>query len=269
MRMDPLRPMIENLHAEGRPRVWSLVITVFGDCVQHRGGRVATARLSRMLGRIGVGTGALRTALSRLAQDGWVEGRKSGRTSSYALTPRGAEAFAPATARIYAPPREQPHKTWVFDSPAVPGALTAAGGSLRPAPVDDTAAGLRITGALDPATARAVWEGLDPLHETALRHMAEDLIAQELVSDIPLDAVAARILLVHRWRRLILRWPEVPVAFVPQDMRPRDLHRAMARAYTRLSPAAEGWLEQAEGEMPAMPPADTVFGLRFGMTQKP
>ena len=68
--MDPLDPVITALHAESRLRVWSLVITVFGDCVQHRGGAISTARLGRLLGRIGVEPGALRTALSRLGRDG-------------------------------------------------------------------------------------------------------------------------------------------------------------------------------------------------------
>lgn len=38
--MDPLAPLITAVHTEGRLRVWSLVITVFGDLVQHRGGAV-------------------------------------------------------------------------------------------------------------------------------------------------------------------------------------------------------------------------------------
>jgi len=265
--MDPLQPLIANLHADGRPRIWSLVITVFGDCVQHRGGRVATARLSRLLGRIGVETGALRTALSRLSRDGWVEGRKSGRTSSYVLTERGLDAFVSASARIYAAPPAMPVRAWVFDSPPVPGALAAAGGSLRPAPVSDAADGFRITGEIAAQSAPAVWAALPPAHETALHRLGEDLIAQELVSDVPLDAAAARMLLVHRWRRLILRWPDVPAEFLPDDFRPRDLHRAMASAYARLSPAAEAWLDMAEGEMPSMPDPAAEFGARFGLSQ--
>ena len=63
--MDPLVPLINTLRAEGRLRVWSLVITAFGDLVQHRGGAVSSARLNVLLGRIGVEPGALRTALSR------------------------------------------------------------------------------------------------------------------------------------------------------------------------------------------------------------
>lgn len=264
--MDPLRPLIETLNADGRPRIWSLVITVFGDCVAPRGGRIATARLSRLLARVGVETGAVRTALSRLSQDGWVEGRRSGRTSSYALTPRGLQEFAPATQRIYAPPRERSVGTWVFDSPAV-GGLKVAGGGLRPAPVSDAPQGMRITGALAPESAAAVAEGLDPAHRLALQRMAVDLVAQEMVGDTPLDHAAARLLLVHRWRRLILRWPEVPTDLIPADIAPRDLHRAMARAYARLTPGTEAWLNTAEGEMPAMPPASEDVARRFSFTQ--
>lgn len=265
-RMDALEPLIRNLHADGRLRVWSLVITVFGDCVQHRGGRIATARLSRLLGRIGVESGALRTALSRLARDGWVTGRKEGRLSSYGLTARGAEAFGPATARIYdasaAPVRE-----WVFDGGVaagdVPGALAVAGGALRPAPVADAPRGLRVTGVLAPESAAAIWEGLDPAHRIALERMAEDLVAQELVQAAPLDAAAARVLLVHRWRRLVLRWPDVPAACLPEALQVPDLGAAMARAYGRLSPMAEAWLDAGEGDMAPMPPASDAVTARF------
>ena len=50
---------------------------------------------------------------------------------------------------------------------------------------------------------------------------------------------------------------------------PRDLRRAMAEAYKHLAPAAEAWLDTADGEMPAMPPAGPDFSLRFGGLQTP
>ena len=267
--MDPLKPLIDNLNAEGRPRIWSLVITVFGDSVQHRGGRIATARLSRLLGRIGVETGAVRTALSRLSQDGWVEGKRSGRTSSYTLTDRGLQEFGPATARIYAPPRQRPVGEWVFDWPGVEGALRLGQGSLRPAPVTDTPGGLRMTGTLTGDAGAQVRASLDPDHAVALERMAQDLTALSGIDASPLDAAAARLLQVHRWRRLVLRWPEVPAELMPEDAAPRDLRRAMAEAYKHLAPAAEAWLDTADGEMPAMPPAGPDFSLRFGGLQTP
>ena len=110
--MDPLKPLIDALHSEGRLRVWSLVITVFGDLVQHRGGEVSTARLGVLMNRIGVEPGALRTALSRLSRDGWVTRERAGRTSLYRLSDRGLDRFAPATSMIYAPPRREPVAEW-------------------------------------------------------------------------------------------------------------------------------------------------------------
>jgi len=264
--MDPLAPVVSRLHAEGRPQVWSLVITVFGDSVQHRGGRIATARLSRLLGRIGIANSALRTALSRLASDGWIEGRRDGRNSSYCLTVKGAETFGPATARIYAAPRLGPVAGWVFDvGPGFPG-LKVAGGTLRPAdtrsPPD---AGFRITGQLSPTSRQAVIDGLDPGHLTALNRLAADLSdLGAITAPDPLTAAAARILLIHRWRRLVLRWPDLPAELMPEAIAPRDLHAAVATHYGALSPAAEAWFDSGDGDMAAMPAAAKAFGRRFG-----
>ena len=101
--MDPLAPLISALHSEGRLRAWSLLITVFGDMVQHRGGEIGTLRLGQLLGRVGVEGGTVRTALSRLTRDGW-ERERAGRSSRYRLSAQGIDHFAPATTRIYAAP---------------------------------------------------------------------------------------------------------------------------------------------------------------------
>ncbi|MEH6752122.1 MAG: PaaX family transcriptional regulator, partial [Paracoccaceae bacterium] len=126
--MDPLDPVITALHAESRLRVWSLVITVFGDCVQHRGGAISTARLGRLLGRIGVEPGALRTALSRLGRDGWVDSERTGRLSHYRLSPSGLARFTEATSRIYAAPRLSPVTAWSLSSDGTPQTALALGG---------------------------------------------------------------------------------------------------------------------------------------------
>lgn len=257
--MDRLSPLIANLNAEGRPRIWSLVITVFGDMVQPRGGRISTARLGRLLGRVGIEGGALRTALSRLSADGWVTSRREGRTSSYTLTARGQKEFGPATLRIYAPPRPGPVPVWTFTPREVPGGLPLAGGSLLPG--DVAAKGVRLTGALQPGP--EVWEGLPPDHRLAVERLAADLRSLSEVPDTPLDAAAARLLLVHRWRRLVLRWPEVPMELMPATMDPQDLHGAVAVTYARLSPLTENWLDRAEADMAAMPKADASVAIRF------
>ena len=47
-----LERLIDSLHARGRLRVWSLVITVFGDAVAPRGGRVALSVLQDLMARL-------------------------------------------------------------------------------------------------------------------------------------------------------------------------------------------------------------------------
>lgn len=264
--MDPLTPVIARLHAQGRPRVWSLVITIFGDCVQHRGGTIATQRLGALLGRIGIETGALRTALSRLSRDGWVEGERHGRTSAYRLSGKGRTLFGTATSQIYAAPRTGPVAVWTFDTtPGAPG-LPVAGGVLRPADSGpQPGRAFAISGTLAPEARKATAEALAEPHHTALQAMADDLRdLKTLMDPDPLTATAARCLLVHRWRRLVLRWPEVPPDLMPPAITPPDLHRQTARLYHRLTPVAEVWLDSRAADFPPMPTANGTLAKRFG-----
>ncbi|WP_158965260.1 PaaX family transcriptional regulator C-terminal domain-containing protein [Chachezhania sediminis] len=238
--MDPLAPLVTALHSEGRLRVWSLVITVFGDLVQHRGGEITTGQLGEILGRVGVEPGALRTALSRLARDGWVTSERDGRTSRYRLTPDGVREFAPATSRIYAPPRTDPVKRWVLS------AYLNGNGSpdlrLDPEGFQGEAADLRVVGtlaALSPAYRATL---LTAERRAALEGLAADLPVLAAVPPNPLEAAAARMLLIHRWRRIVLRWPDMAPELMPDDTPLRDPRTAVADTYRHLSPAAERWL---------------------------
>src|SRR5690606_38240402 len=94
--------LVRRLHERGRLRVWSLVVTAFGDAVVPRGGRIALAVLQELMGRLDVEPGALRTAMSRLAADRWVERERVGRNSFFELASGGRHSFALATRRIYA-----------------------------------------------------------------------------------------------------------------------------------------------------------------------
>lgn len=260
---DPIAPLINALHAEGRLRVWSLVITVFGDLVQCRGGAVTTTRLGRIMGRIGVEQGALRTALSRLGQDGWVSSTRSGRISIYRLSPDGLAQIGPATSRIYAPARTAPVTEWRLclrlDGKGPP--------RLRPAdePVATGAADLRLTGRLDMLSDAYRAAALPEDHRAMLLALDADLtVLETLPPDAdPLTLAVARMLLIHRWRRLVLRQAEVPAELMPPDM-PRANPRAdVARAYARLRPGAEAWLDLCDGDLAPMPAATGALARRF------
>jgi len=265
---DPLAPLIGALHAEGRLRIWSLAITVFGDSLQHRGGTVTSARLQTLLGRIGIGKGALRTALSRLGADGWIAAERQGRQSLYRLTPRAEAETHRAAARIYAAPRRDPVAEWrLTDRPAA-DSVALHGLYLAPAdgPAPD-APGFEMTGRIE-TLLHALRDSLvAPDHAAALRALDADLGALDAAGQgalPPLDAAAARTLLIHRWRRLILRFPDLPAEILMRDPR-----AGVATAYAALSPAAEAWLDAPDGNGPPLPPRDAAWSDRFGGLQTP
>lgn len=259
--MDPLQPLIDALHGQGRLRVWSLVITVFGDLVQHRGGVISTARLGAVMSRIGVEPGTLRTALSRLGRDGWVESERAGRTSLYRLSPQGVARFAPATNLIYAGPHDGPVREWSlfvsFDGVSQHVGLVPAGR------VPETADCV-VTGSLDQLSPAYRSRFLGEEMRTALVSLAADIEALHTAKlNIPLDAAAARVLLVHRWRRLVLRHPEPVPDLLPQDAPLDNPRAAVAEIYRALSPLAEAWLGAEQDGLPAMPVADPNVTQRF------
>ncbi len=275
--MDPLDPVITALHAESRLRVWSLVITVFGDCVQHRGGAMSTARLGRLLGRIGVEQGALRTALSRLGHDGWVDSARSGRLSYYRLSASGLTRFTEATSRIYAAPRRDPVTRWMVSTEGTAQTALPLGGLwLSPAgektgatdgATDGAPAGsapaFRLTGQITDLSDAMRETLISADHAAALRRLYDDLDHLDRLDSDPLTHAAARILLIHRWRRIVLRYPELPCALLPQALAAADPRARVAATYLHLSPAAEAWLDSAPDDMAAMPAADRSFASRF------
>ncbi|THD73898.1 phenylacetic acid degradation protein [Thalassobius vesicularis] len=263
--MDPLAPLISALHAEGRLRVWSLVITVFGDSVQYRGGRISNVRLQALLGRLGVEPGAIRTALSRLGRDGWLTSEREGRNSYYQLTPQGQARFTDATSRIYAAPRQDPVTRWTLAvGPGQPGLPVAPGIVLRPADQPaPTPPDCAVTGSLTELAPQLRAALLTPTHHAALTALYTDLETLRPLRLSGLDAAAARTLLIHRWRRIVLRHPEPPVELLPPDLSRQDPRTAVAAAYEALTSAAEEWLDTPIQDIAPMPKAHPLFARRF------
>lgn len=259
--MDPLAPLITALHSESRLRVWSLVITAFGDLVQHRGGVISTSRLGALMGRIGVESGALRTALSRLGRDGWVERDRRGRTSFYRLNTGGAAKFGPATQRIYAPPRYSEETDW-----GVVTYLTENGPQTRLCPASDIPyeADLVLRGKIHKVTEAYRQTMLDPAHRAALQALARDIDAITAGRFVaPIDAAAARMLLVHRWRRIVLRFDDPPFELLPKDSPLPNPRAAVADTYLGIASLAETWMDGQWENEGAMPEAAPAFRQRF------
>jgi len=82
----------------------SLIVTMFGDSIMPRGGSVSLGSLIALGADFGLNERLVRTATARLAQEGWLEGRRAGKLSEYRLSKTGRQRFIEATKRIYSAP---------------------------------------------------------------------------------------------------------------------------------------------------------------------
>ncbi len=260
-----LNEMIDRLNELGEPRVWSMVITVFGDSVMPRGGVVSASALSAIFRRLSVKAEALRVALHRLAKDGWIVRHRSGRNSHYALSDDGRAKFMPASLRIYArnPSLCGPWRLVALRKPWGSGTAMTDAGFLRLSPT--LFLGPRQAGRT-PVEADAIegdlrhlpdWarEALAPeplqrdyrrLHST----LSERVDATEAAARAePLDAVALRTLLIHQWRRLLLRHADVSSEVLPEGWRGEDCRTSVLALHGALSRSAAPWLDNAIGSL--------------------
>src|SRR4051812_50118740 len=97
---DPLARIIEQLKREPS-RTGSIVITVFGDAIVPRGGSVWLGTLLEFFKSLDIDSGVVRTAMSRLAADGWLESNKVGRNSFYRLGQKGWHTLHTPGQHIY------------------------------------------------------------------------------------------------------------------------------------------------------------------------
>ena len=79
-----------------------------------------------------------------------------------------------------------------------------------------------------------------------------------------LDAFTARILLIHYYRRVVLRDPLLPPSLLPADWPGRSARELCGEIYRGLLSASEQWLDRnATSENGPLPPPGEALGRRF------
>jgi phenylacetic acid degradation operon negative regulatory protein len=283
----PLARIVEQLKREPS-RTGSIVITVFGDAIVPRGGSVWLGTLLEFFSELDIDSGVVRTAMSRLASDGWLERNKVGRNSFYRLDKKGRQTFDTATKHIYDPPlsdwtgrfellligngedrdaSRDALKNAGFGSP-LPGVWVAPSG----VPVPEEAAGaIRLEVSAEDDSGRRLLSESWPLQRTAdayLKFMKTfeplhgSISRGEVLTDA--DAFTARILLIHHYRRVVLRDPLLPTPLLPRDWPGRAARRLCGEIYRGLLPASEQWLDaHASNENGPLPKPGGALARRF------
>ena len=97
-----LNRLIEEF-VERRPmRSKSLIVTVFGDVVSQHGHILWLGSLVGALKPLGISERLVRTSVFRLVQEGWLESERAGRRSYYRFSDYGNNEYERAAKRIYA-----------------------------------------------------------------------------------------------------------------------------------------------------------------------
>src|SRR5947209_5062750 len=94
-------PVLSRRRELGSGSANSLLLTVLGEFVLPDGRPVWTSSLLTLFRELGVEEKALRQALMRTADDGWIVGDRLGRRTRWQLTESGRRLLSEGSARIY------------------------------------------------------------------------------------------------------------------------------------------------------------------------
>ena len=270
--MNAVGDLAERLNDTKKLRVWSVIITFFGDAIVPRGGSVSARTVQILLDRMGIEAGAVRTAFSRLTNDGWVVREKLGRSSFYHLSPMGLGPFAAATDRIYAPlptanPANPANENWRLtlrenDFPKPHLRKLESDRDTKPIskPSDDFL--LDGTFANIPDWLKNM--SCQPAHRQSYSALMEafEPIAGADLSDI--DSLAVRCLLIHEWRRILFQFDKVEPEFWTTDWPEPACHRFVCDLYQQLLPSSEAWMDaEATGPLGRIPQPESALVRRF------
>ena len=278
----------------------SLLVTIFGDAIAPRGGAITLGSLIELAAPFGLNERLVRTAMARLADEGWLNSRRSGRRSEYRLSRSGRERFAAATQQIYGAPDRPWTGSWTVvlvptaGKHAREGAREALGWAgfgeatpgvfVHPAlPVSELDQLRRRTAVLAEAVVLTTTPGsadsnrrlgaqgwdvkdLAARYRRFIAHFAPALAAlqqRELPTALP--SFVLRTLLIHEYRKIHLRDPLLPAELLPTHWVGAQAYRLCRSVYERVAPVSEQHLsELAERLDGPLPPAGAEFAARFG-----
>ncbi|MFF3866722.1 PaaX family transcriptional regulator C-terminal domain-containing protein [Micromonospora sp. NPDC001898] len=254
----------------------SALFDLYGDHLRPRGGRAPVAALVKLLAPLRIAPPAVRTAVSRMVRQGWLDPLRLVSGPGYSITPKAARRLDEAAARIYRTGRVSwdgrfdllvlstptsrrerqrlaanlsflgygtlDEQTWVATRPAEDVDLLLDDAGVRYERFTAShAAGTR--GAVE--VVRRAWD-LSEIGRAYEQFVAEQrpLLAMVTTRSDDEEAYAARFRLVHAWRTFLFRDPQLPPALLPERWPGTAAASFFDRHATRLRPAADRYVEQ-------------------------
>lgn len=300
-----LDDQVDHLLSSLSLRAKSLIVTVYGDAILPHGGTAWLGSLIKLVEPFGLSERIVRTAVFRLSKEDWLASTQIGRRSYYTLTETGRRRFEAAHRRIYGPLRRawdgewsiifsnggdvtadmrdtlKRELSWMGFGTMGPGAMAHPSPDqdelrqlLQDFDVADKVVLMRATAdrfSSAPALRNLVqgcWdiERLTADYNEFLERFRPIWRSLEGAASLdPQSCFMIRILLIHDYRRVMLRDPMLPEELLPADWS-GAASRVLCRNLYRLTqePAERhlmSILETAEGPLPEAAP---FFYTRFG-----
>jgi phenylacetic acid degradation operon negative regulatory protein len=259
---------LKALHAESPLRVWSLIVTIFGDVVMQQGQQqkpapVWSGAITKVMQLMQIEPGLVRTNLSRLVANKTLVRIKSGRNTFYQLGSESSKAFFEASKRIYA--RNLPEPTGQFDILILDQCVNRA--VARTKLTDQGCRFIGPTVALKPHhkgmetpdapgvissladvtkpladAAQSAWK-MSALNDGYKRFLElfPVMPSGEVLS--PEEAITMRIIMVHQYRRLCLRDPHFPMSALPKDWHGEEAKIRFLSNLSSLTKQSQEWVE--------------------------
>ena len=263
-----------------KPR--SLVFDLFGDYLRYRGGAVRLRDLVALTGCFDVPESTVRVVAARMRKEGWLDSRREGRETVYELTEASWRLLDEGRARIFARAPGPWDGRWHMVIYSVPEADRALREQLRKrlswlgfgllsasvwisphdrvAEVRESFAGhtsvrldalhARSEGAAaDRDMAARSWDltGLNKDYAELLDRYRPRLAGYRAGELRGRDALVERMHLIHDYRLLPFRDPDLPPELLPQDWVGRAAHEVFLEAHGLLRAEAEAYVDRLIG----------------------
>jgi len=282
----------------------SLISSLYGDALSHRGGEVWLGSLAALLEGMGFGERFVRTALFRLNKEGWLDVVRIGRRSFYRLSDKGLRLTRRAEAKIYRAELPAWDGKWLLLLSEGMDKATLADvkkqliwqgfGTLAPSLMASPSQQLADVQTLlhEAGVAENVicFEAHSPLalSRAALRSRVEEcwqLSEQNLMYEtfidsfrplLPLlrEATPAELtpercfqiqLLFHFYRRVVLKDPLLPEELLPSHWAGQTARQLCINIYQRVAPGALAFVsEKGETSVGELPSPGSSYWQRFG-----
>ncbi len=276
-------------------------MTVFGDVVSQHGEWIWLGSLIESLSSLGFSERLVRTSVYRLVKDDWLQVRKIGRKSYYAFTESANNHYTKAARRIYSESLKHTEDRWLIVIPSFVednqlvifkrqlkwlGFSSLSSGvyahpSFEQSSLEETLKELDIVDSVIIFSARTIdnvsssvlkklvferWnlQSLQIQYKQFLDTYQPILASIEENNPNSEQAFLLRALLVHEYRRILLKDHELSCNMLPEDWNGYKSGKLVKRLYSKLAKKSclyiSNSLEAMDGPLPA---ASLEFKSRF------